>query len=216
MKFVLLLIAALLLSGCPAGIAPLVGYPIGSKINDPEMLSSIPASPDRAETRLYRQTIDHNYKLLAGPDGGRESIPLKESYRYYVKCGNVEMRELTFLRSDPGMGAHPAEYFKKVYPLSTGEGWVAYGLCAGESDFDSSGWYPETLEEKAAAEKETTRYFITVFSPTQIKARVEVVAMQRKPNIEYREGINAVRYRGPAGWMLYRVSDNQSMKEPNQ
>jgi len=193
----------------------MVGYPTGSKINEPEMLSSIPASHERAEVRLYRQEIDHNYKLLASPDGGRENISLKTSYRYYVKSGDGEMRELTFLRSDPGVGPHPDEYFKNVHPLSTGDGWIAYGLCSGESDYDSSGWYPETPEKSVAAEKETSRYFIIVFSPTQLKARVEVIATQRKPGIEYREAINALRYRGPAGWMLYRVAENLSVKDPN-
>ena len=215
MQFVLLLLAVFLLSGCPAGIAPMVGYPTGSKVNDPEVLSSIPGSQGRGEVRLYRQKIDHNYKLLASPDGGRDNIPLKESYRYYVRNGDGDMQELTFLRSDPGIGPHPAEYFINVHPLSTGDGWVAYGLCSGESDFDSSGWYPETPEAKAAAEKKTSRYFLTVFSPTQLKVRVEVDMMQRKPSIDYRKEINAVRYRGPAGWMLYRVADNLSVKEPN-
>jgi hypothetical protein len=215
MRFILMFLAALLLSGCPAGVAPLVGYPTGSKAREPEVVSSLPASPGRAEIRLYCQEIDHNYKLLASPDGGRDSISLKQSYRYQVRIGDGEMRELKFLRSDPGIGPHPNEYFQKLYSLS--DRWVGYGQCSGaRSDYEPPAWSPETPEEKAAAEKETSRYFITVFDPEKLIVRSEVVTMARRPGLEFRGDLRAVRYRGPSGWMLYMIGENRSKKEPNQ
>ena len=206
---------ALLLSGCPAGIAPIVGYPVGSKASAPEILSSLSASSAHPQIRLYRQQIDHNYKLLASPDGGRDRTPLKESYRYYARIGDGEMRELEFLRSDPGIGPHPAEYFQKIYSLS--DRWVGYGLCSGaRSDYEPPLWSQETPDEKATAEKETSRYFITVFGPDKLIARVEVVTLARRPGLEFRDDIRAVRYRSPSGWMRYLIDENRSTKEPNQ
>lgn len=216
MKALLLLPIILLLCGCPAGLAPLVGYPIGSTVREPEKIASRPAGPMCAAAILYRQDIDHNYRLLLSPDGGRSSIPLKTSYRYYLRTGSGEMQELAFLRSDPGMGDHPAEYLRSVVPHSTRDIWIGFGLCAGESDFDSSGFFPETDAERTTAEKKTSKYFIEVFSATKLLARVEAVAMTRKPGIECLAARNAVRFRGPEGWMLYLADENRIIKDPNQ
>jgi hypothetical protein len=207
---------AFLLAGCPAGVAPIVAYPTGSTAKEPELVASLPATTSRSEIPLYRQEIEHNYKVLASPDGGRDNHPLKSSYRYFVRIGGDDLKELEFLRSDPGIAAHPAEYFKKISPIVGREEWVGYGLCSGESEFDPSGWFPESPEEKVKGEKETSRYFICVFSPTALLARVEVISMTRKPGIEYLPEARAVRYRGPKGWMRFEVESRQIKKEPNQ
>jgi hypothetical protein len=218
MKLTALLLSPVvfLLAGCPAGVAPIVAYPTGSMTKEPQLIASLPATSAHAEIRLYSQEIEHNYKVLVSPDGGRDNHPLKSSYRYYVKIGNTGLNELEFLRSNPGMTSRPAEYFKKISPVGGQEAWVGYGLCSGESEFDPSGWFPESPEQKAEGEKRTSRYFISVFSPTALLARVEVISMTRRPGIEYLPEAKAVRFRGPNGWMRFEVESHQIVKEPGQ
>ena len=163
---------------------------------------------------LYRQEIDHNYRLLASPEGGRASHPLKQSYRYYLKTGSAEMRELAFLRSDPW--PQNSDYLDEVHYLPTGGRWVGFGLSSGSpSSYEHEPWSSQTPEEKKAEEQRTSAYFIVVFSAEKLLLKTKVVTMMQRPGVEYREDMHSVRFRGPNGWMLYLVDENRIIQEPN-
>jgi hypothetical protein len=203
--------ALTLLCGCVAGPNPLVGYPTGESVRPPRLLSS--SSPrGGASTKIYEQAIDHNYRLLLSPEGGRASIPLKSSYRYLIQAGDQPKRELEFLRSTAGRLSE--EHFTQVYSV-TGEKWVGYGRCAGAPDDSSALSTLQTEEERKRAATETSRYFISVFSPERLLSR-ESVTTSITPEFAYRPAIRALRFHGPSGWMLYLVDEGRTLPEPLQ
>jgi len=217
MKILLILLATLFLGGCSAGFSPIVGFPNGSKAEDIEVVCTRPQSNNLEAATIYSQEILHNYRLLLSPDGGRESIPLKRSYRYYLKVGSGKIKELTFLRSNPSMVSNDAEYFIAIHFLPEENRWIGYGRCSGApSDWAPYSWSPETATEKVVAEKRTSQYYICIFSSQKIIGRIKIITSMRRPGLEYKKDISAIRYHTPSGWMLYLIKENKIVREPNQ
>jgi hypothetical protein len=126
-----------LLCGCVAGLSPIVGYPNGTTEKPPRLLGSSLTTQGESMAKIYEQEIEHNYRLLLSPEGGRASIPLKSSYRYLIEVGGQPKQELKFLRSKAGRLS--AEYFIQINSLGE-EKWVGYGRCAGAPDESSALW----------------------------------------------------------------------------
>jgi hypothetical protein len=213
MRLILLFAGMLALNGCIAGVAPIVGYPIGTTANHREEISSLPATRTRPKTTLYKQVIDHNYRLLFSPEGGRDNITLKHGYRYFVKVGDGEKTELRFLRSNPGIATSPAEPFDEVYPLPSRDAWIGYGLCSGE--YPDSGYLEnDTPAARLAAERHESRYFITLFSPEKQLSRTIITATTQKPGIRYLPDLRAIQFRSLSGMMLYLIDENRVVPKP--
>lgn len=193
----------IILTGCPAGIAPIVGYPSGKNIQKPEIICS--SGTDLKALRLYEQLIRHEYNLQFSPEGGREHYPLKTEHRYYVQIGSAPMRELDFLRTGPSRGAS----FDHVYYIGETDRWVGYGLCKGAPIDDSSFDFLPGADEGA---NQSSRYFITVFDQTRIISRREVVTMARRPTFQFIKRIPAIQFNSPSGRMAYLINTDSVVK----
>ena len=143
-----------LLCGCVAGVNPIVGYPNGKVEKSLRLLSSSSPTEGETLTRIYEQEIEHNYRLLLSPEGGRSRIPLKSSYRYLIQVGDELKRELTFLRSNARRLS--AEHFTRLHFVA-GEKWVGYGPCSDAPDENSTLREWETDEEPKRSATATSR-----------------------------------------------------------
>jgi hypothetical protein len=198
-----------LLCGCVAGFAPIVGHPNGQTEKPPRLIAS--SSPTDGETlaQIYEQEVEHNYRLLLSPDGGRASFPLKSSYHYLVQIGDQPKQELRFLRSKAGRLAAEEEFIQIHFV--GGEKWVGYGRCAGAPEESSAFWELQSDAERERTARATSRYFISVFSPKKILSR-KVVTTLLTPDFQYVPAVHALRFHGPGGWMLYMIDERRIVR----
>ena len=194
--------------GCVAPPYPIAGYPTGRIEKEPRLLCS--SSPVPGDVEIYEQEIEHDYRLVMSPEGGRESVPLKSSYRYLIRIGDQPIKELKFLRCNAGRLS--GEHFAQIYSVGE-QKWVGYGRSREAPDARSSSVEIQGETERLKLGMETSRYFISMFSPKGILSRIRVTAMTT-PNFEYLQETRAVRFLGPSGWMLYLIEEGRVIPEP--
>ncbi len=195
MRILLCLLCPILLSGCPAGFAPLIGTPAGQEVHK-EVVVYYGASDGERGLTIVAQDVDYKYDLIFSPDGNRKGVRLETRLRYKIRYENGETRELPFLES--GTSNSSSSRLQGITRIADTPYWVGYAYT-----YDSN----ETNKDR-----NTSFYTFSVFSDTALRAHSDLRVA--KGPIRYDPALRALRYNGPTGPMLYLALENRSIPAP--
>ena len=201
---VLAISASMILTGCIAGVAPIVGVPVGAEETALELRFKGSTADRKASWEIYEREIHHTYSLLFSPEGPRAKMALRSDYCYLLKRQDSPLVELRFLKLRAPY-ALTANHFDQIHFIPDMECWVAHCLCPGEAHDLSSLSFLASAEELSRMERETAKHRIVVFNEAQIIREQIVCASVTKPAFSYQGNKKVVRYRTPSGWRNYSV-----------
>ena len=168
------------LSGCVAGIAPIVGVPLrDSKEPMEEVCRTTDSS---ARVAILCQTTLHEYKLFFSPEGPRDSYPLKRTHHYFVQIGDASPRELTSLSSRHSLD------IDRIETIKSGIQWIVIG--AGRDPITAARLRTNTA---------------IVFTPEKVIHRFTFELASGAPSPQISPDRGHLRYLSPTGWQLIEL-----------
>jgi hypothetical protein len=199
MRILLCLLCPILLTGCPAGLAPLVGTPAGQEVHKEVVVydgMSLPVAEGERRLTIVAQDVDYNYDLIFSPDGNRKNVRLETRLHYKIRYENGETRALPFLEAKTSNST--SSRLQGLTRIAGTPYWVGYAY---------------TYESNETNKDRSSRYYtFSVFSDSALRAHSDL-RVARGP-IRYDPALRALRYNGPAGPMLYLALENRSIAAP--